>query len=86
MGTLEDGSILDDIESLTTACLVANDNMFVLNSVKKMLRKHFDQVDAVENGLDAVRAVKDHHLGYYKAIILDIDMPVMCGDAACLEI
>ena len=58
----------------------------MLNSVKKLLKKYYDTVDAVENGKEALQAVLDRPLPYYQAIVLDIDMPVMCGDEACREI
>ena len=36
-------------------------------------------VDSVEDGSDAVEAVKKHAAGYYDLILMDIQMPVMNG-------
>ena len=67
-------------------CLIANDSEFLLVVFQETLQKHFDVVDAVENGLQAVQAVQRQHPNYYSAIVLDISMPIMDGVEACLKI
>ena len=41
-----------------TICLLANDNPFLLMAFQVTLQLHFDEVQAVENGQEAVDAVK----------------------------
>lgn len=43
-------------------------------------------VDIAENGLVAYELVKKKGRKYYKAIILDINMPIMDGIDACNQI
>ena len=50
------------------------------------LENHFDKIKTAMNGQDAVNMVKEMDKGYYTAIILDIDMPVMNGMDACVLI
>ena len=40
-----------------TRCLLANDNTFLLMAFKETLKSHFEQVDGVENGKQAVDMV-----------------------------
>ena len=41
-----------------TVCLLANDNQFLLMAFQATLAQHFDEVETVENGQEAVDAVK----------------------------
>ena len=62
-----------------TVCLLANDNQFLLMAFKVSLAKHFGTVETVENGQEAVDAVRSHEKNYYAAIVLDISMPILDG-------
>ena len=65
--------------------LVANDDHFMLQMVEGLLEDDFN-VDMAENGLQAFRLVKKHPKTHYKAILLDINMPIMDGIEACQKI
>ena len=67
-------------------CLLANDDPFLLAGYSGALSPHFDLIDNVVNGLEAVQAVKNNPPDHFKAIILDICMPIMDGEQACREI
>ena len=67
-------------------CLLANDNLFLLEAFKGGLSPHFDHVQTVVDGKQAVEDVTSRPVNYYKVIILDICMPVMNGIDACLLI
>ena len=43
-------------------------------------------MDTAQNGQEAVTAVRNQDRSYYSAIILDIDMPIMNGMDACIDI
>ena len=65
--------------------LVANDDRFLLEMIQGTLEDDF-QVEVAENGLQAFELVKKHGRAYYKAIVLDINMPIMDGIDACNKI
>jgi CheY-like chemotaxis protein len=65
--------------------LIANDNYFVLSIIQTAMEDEFN-VDIAENGLVAYELVKAKGRAYYKAIILDIHMPIMDGIEACNQI
>jgi PleD family two-component response regulator len=62
--------------------LVANDDRFLLEMIVGILEDDF-QVEVAENGLQAFELVKKHGRAHYKAIVLDINMPIMDGVDAC---
>ena len=65
--------------------MLANDDYFLLLFIKAQLEEDFN-VDIAENGLEACELVKKNGKSYYKAIILDINMPIMNGIDACNNI
>ena len=67
-------------------CLLANDSPFLLLAFEDRLKDHFDAVETFENGLLALEAVKAQSIDYYQAIVLDIQMPIMNGIEACIQI
>ena len=64
-------------------CLLANDDLFLLEAFKETLLKHFQFVDTVTNGQSAVERYLSKPQNYYSVIILDISMPIMNGIEAC---
>ena len=58
----------------------------MLEAYAAALASHFDVVDTVENGKEALDAVIYHEPCYYSAIVLDISMPIMDGLEACKRI
>lgn len=48
----------------------------------EMLSIYQIEVETAENGKQAVEKFKDHEPGYYSAILMDIQMPVMNGHEA----
>ena len=67
-------------------CLLVNDNLFLLHAFSATLNLHFDFVEKAQNGREACEKVMSHERNYYKAIILDINMPIMDGMEACIKI
>ena len=65
--------------------MVANDDIFLLQMIEGTLEDDF-QVEVAENGLQAFELVKKHGRAHYKAIVLDINMPIMDGIDACNKI
>ena len=64
-------------------CLVAEDNPVNLIILKKILTDLGHEVFSVTNGEEAVTAACTSS---FDVILLDIVMPVMSGDAACLKL
>ncbi|WP_051204747.1 ATP-binding response regulator [Butyrivibrio sp. VCD2006] len=52
----------------------------------RILKKFGFQVDYAENGAEAVDKVKSSEAGYYQAILMDVQMPVMNGYEATRQI
>ena len=65
--------------------MVANDDIFLLQMIEGTLEDDF-QVEVAENGLQAFELVKKHGRAHYKAIVLDINMPIMDGIDSCNKI
>ena len=61
-----------------TKILIADDDPFVREAIKKILEIFGYNVTAVSNGQQAIDAVNES----FSAIILDINMPVMDGTEA----
>ncbi len=81
----KDEKIISFIDSIKPWILVANDDCFLLQMIEGSLENDF-QVDLAENGLQAYELVKKHGREHYKAIVLDINMPIMDGIDACNKI
>lgn len=62
--------------------LLAEDNILNREIAVAILEKTGFKVDIAENGAIAVEKVKNSTKGYYAAILMDIQMPVMDGYAA----
>lgn len=90
IGTINNSSLIydDKNRSLKTVngsvkILVAEDNKINQIVTKNMLKKSNFECDVVENGLEALEAAKTSN---YDLILMDINMPVMNGKDATLEI
>jgi CheY-like chemotaxis protein len=59
--------------------LVAEDNPVNRKLVTKLLQKRGHQVDAVENGREAVDTIVGHPPATFDAILMDVQMPEMSG-------
>ncbi|WP_168433303.1 response regulator [Pontiella sulfatireligans] len=66
-----------------TRVLLAEDNKLNQKAIASILRKAGCEVDAVDNGKEALRNVGDHH---YDLILMDCLMPVMDGFEATSRI
>lgn len=77
--------------------LIVDDNLFNITTCQSILKKMKINSDKVNNGLEAVLKVKSilansnnglfcNHCKFYKLIFMDIDMPVMDGFDATVEI
>ncbi len=62
--------------------LLVEDNAINMAIAKKILQKMEFQIETAENGKIAVDKVKASEPGYYAAILMDIQMPIMDGYAA----
>ena len=72
-----------DMEQNDVKILVADDNMVNQLVAKKMLNKLGFSVDVVENGIEAIEAIKNIKYGL---VLMDIQMPKMDGITATLKI
>lgn len=59
--------------------LLAEDNRLNQEIAVAILREYGMFADVAENGLDAFNMVKDSEPGYYNAVLMDIQMPIMNG-------
>lgn len=66
--------------------LVVEDNDINREIAEELLHMHQMEVDSVENGQQAAEAFKAAEAGYYSAILMDIQMPVMNGYEATAAI
>ena len=66
--------------------LLAEDNAMNMEVAKKILMSAGLKVDGVWNGLDAAAAFEASEPGTYKAILMDVHMPVMDGYTATKQI
>lgn len=73
----EEDLAMDDFKGMRV--LIAEDNLLNREIAVEMFRVLGLEVDAVEDGREAVEAVKNHSEFYYAAVFMDIRMPVMNG-------
>lgn len=66
--------------------LVAEDNELNCEIVMELLTDAGFQIQIVNNGSEAVEAVKNHAAGYFDMVLMDIQMPVMNGYEAAQAI
>lgn len=66
--------------------LLAEDNEMNREIVQEILTESGFIIDSVENGQEAVRKIKLSNPGFYDAILMDIQMPVMDGYEATKQI
>lgn len=59
--------------------LLAEDNHLNQEITVAILREYGMFADVAENGLDAFNMIKDSEAGYYNAVLMDIQMPIMNG-------
>ncbi len=66
--------------------LLVEDNAINMEIARMILTQQGFEVEAVENGKEAVDAVLSRDPGYYDAVLMDIQMPIMDGYTATREI
>ncbi len=66
--------------------LYAEDNELNREIARELLAKENAIVETAENGAEAVKMFSEHECGYYDAILMDIQMPVMNGYEATEKI
>ena len=66
--------------------LLVDDNEFNREILKEVLLDHGLLIEETDNGSKALTAVKEHEPGYYRFILMDIEMPEMDGYDATLKI
>ncbi len=66
--------------------LVAEDNELNREIIQEILTDAGFQVQIVNDGNEAVQAVRKHAAGYYDMVLMDIQMPVMNGYEAAQTI
>ena len=59
--------------------LLVEDNKLNRIIAEELLVEEKIEVESVEDGAEAVKAVRDHEAGYYDLVLMDIQMPVMDG-------
>ena len=57
----------------------------MLDTFKTILSRNFE-VTAANNGQEAIEAVESHPRSFFRAIFLDLDMPLINGIEACTRI
>ena len=62
--------------------LVAEDHPLNREVITRLLQKHSFEAVCVENGKEALEAVKNSKKGRYRLVLMDVRMPVMDGIAA----
>ena len=77
----------ENIEALTgKRVLLVDDNELNREIMKEVLVEHGLMVEEAGNGSEAVEAMKAKEPGYYQFILMDIEMPVMDGYEATMQI
>ena len=85
-GAAESASENAEIDYSTKRLLVVEDNQINMEIANMILAKVGFQIDNAENGKQAVEMVAGSEPGYYDAILMDIQMPVMDGYEATRQI
>ncbi|TCM65202.1 two-component system OmpR family response regulator/two-component system response regulator QseB [Acinetobacter calcoaceticus] len=70
------GDNLNLTRSITTSILMIEDDFMIAESTMTLLRFHQFDVDWVNNGLDGLKRLAEHH---YDLILLDLGLPMMDG-------
>jgi CheY-like chemotaxis protein len=77
----------DDIMSFAgKRLLLAEDNMINMEIANMVLSQAGFTVDTAENGREAVEKLSASEAGYYSAVLMDVQMPVMDGYTATKKI
>lgn len=79
-----DSKKIEDLEGKRV--LLVDDNELNREILKDVLVDHGIIVEEADNGSKAVSAVKEREPGYYQFVLMDIEMPVMDGYEATMEI
>ncbi|MEG1774310.1 MAG: response regulator, partial [Oscillospiraceae bacterium] len=66
--------------------LLVEDHVLNIEVAKKLLNAKNLEVEVAENGLQAIESFAQKGIGYYDAILMDIQMPVMDGLTAAKSI
>jgi len=73
---------LESLDFTGKRVLLVEDNELNREIALELLDMTHAMVETAENGLEAVKAFEGHEPGYYSLILMDIQMPVMDGNAA----
>ncbi len=79
-----DSSKIDELQG--KRILLVDDNELNREMLKGVLLDYGLLVDEADNGSKALTVVKEHEPGYYRFILMDIEMPEMDGYDATLKI
>lgn len=80
------GKIKTDMPLAGLRILVAEDNELNWEITKELLRLHGAQAECAVDGEKAVKAFLSHEPGYFDAILMDVQMPVLDGYGAARRI
>ena len=75
----EDAKLLEKVSLDGHRILLCEDNMINAEIAKVILSKYGVELDRAENGEAGLNKVKDGGEGFYSAVLMDIQMPVMNG-------
>lgn len=78
--------LLEQLQTKSVRLLVAEDNELNMEIVRTILEDSGFLVESASNGQEALSAFVKSGEGYYKAILMDLQMPVMDGYRAAREI
>lgn len=82
----DDGDAVDIGMLQGKRVLLVDDNEMNREIMREMLLAQGLVIEEAENGSNAVDAVKEHPVGYYDFILMDIEMPVMDGYKSTMRI
>jgi CheY-like chemotaxis protein len=82
----EEKDRIEDIDFAGKRILLVEDNELNLEIGKEILEEKGFEVEAAEDGMVALCKVMNSKPGFYDAVLMDIQMPVMDGYKATMEI
>ncbi|EPX73215.1 histidine kinase Mak1 [Schizosaccharomyces octosporus yFS286] len=82
----ETENLRNDMRNSGFRVLLAEDNIINIKVISRFLEKMGVEYDVVMNGLECLEEWKQKDIGYYWLILMDLQMPVMDGYQACIEI
>ncbi|EPY50294.1 histidine kinase Mak1 [Schizosaccharomyces cryophilus OY26] len=82
----ETEALQNDLKNSKFRVLLAEDNVINIKVFSRYLEKMGVEFNVVMNGLDCFQEWKRNDPNYYSLILMDLQMPVMDGYQACMEI